>query len=311
MFSFLDLTRGRLGTVPDRTYVLQPILHQRRLPKLCGCGATAAISRARPPPAAAAAGCSATASACSGSRPVSRCTGGSIWRTSPPAAGRGREPLDRAREHVEHVLAPLEATGDERERGRPHRQATALVDRRRHDHVDDPGLVLEQHEDDSLRGRGALASDDHAGDPDLGPVGDPVEPAAEGEPRLELRAQDLERVLAEGDAGRRVVGDDPLPGVERAQIGRCGEGERQRQLGVGVAAPALAAPGDPEPPELVAAGRRAGGDGRAPRRRRPRRAARGSRARSPSARRGRRGRRRGRRARARRPAPRPPRRRSP
>ena len=40
---------------------------------------------------------------------------------------------------------------------------------------------------------------------------------------LELRAQHLERVLAEGDPGRGVVGDDPLPGVERAQVGRRGE----------------------------------------------------------------------------------------
>ena len=51
-------------------------------------------------------------------------------------------------------------------------------------------------------------------------------------PSLELRAQHLDRMLAEGDPGGRVVGDDPLPGVERAQVGRSGEGEGQRQLGV-------------------------------------------------------------------------------
>ena len=45
-----------------------------------------------------------------------------------------------------------------------HDRAVALVDLRRDDQVHLAELVLEQHEDDPLRGRRALARDRHAGD---------------------------------------------------------------------------------------------------------------------------------------------------
>ena len=56
----------------------------------------------------------------------------------------------------------LEAAAREEQRLAADDRAVALVDRRRDDQVHLAVLVLEQHEDDALRGRRALARDRHA-----------------------------------------------------------------------------------------------------------------------------------------------------
>ncbi len=125
-----------------------------RLPKLWAAGATAANSR----------------SATDGVAPGLALGGWlDMANLGRGVIGRG-EPLDRIGDDVDHLLVTLEPAADERERRRSHGQAAALVDRRRHDHVHHPELVLEQHEDDALGRRWALASDDQTGHPHLGPI---------------------------------------------------------------------------------------------------------------------------------------------
>ena len=73
------------------------------------------------------------------------------------------EALDPVHDDVDRSVAGLEAAGGEDERLRAHRQAEAVVHRRRDDQVDRPVLVLEQHERHALGGRGPLAGDHEAG----------------------------------------------------------------------------------------------------------------------------------------------------
>ena len=66
-------------------------------------------------------------------------------------------------------------------------------------------------------------------------------------------------MLAQGDAGRGVVGDDALPRVERPQARGSGQRQGKRELGDWRACALRAAAGDPQPPELVPPRRQAAG----------------------------------------------------
>ena len=57
----------------------------------------------------------------------------------------------------------------------PHRQAVAVVDGGQDDHVRHSRLVLDQQEHDPLRGRRALAGDEHPGDGDRRSIRNPLE----------------------------------------------------------------------------------------------------------------------------------------
>ena len=119
--------------------------------------------------------------------------------------------------------------------------------RRGHDQVDRPVLVLEQHEGHALRGRGPLARDHETGHTHPAGVRVGLEVAARAEVGGQAGAHQLQRVLAEGHAGRAVVGEHPLPGAERPQLGPLVRVERQRQLGPG--RDLDAGHGDPERPQ--------------------------------------------------------------
>ena len=92
-------------------------------------------------------------------------------------------------------------------------------------------LVLEQHERDALGGGGALAGDHQAGHRDRRPSRIALELGARDAASLgQVGPHQLQRVLAQRDAGRAVVGQQPLPDAELAQLGRVVEVERQREL---------------------------------------------------------------------------------
>ena len=81
-------------------------------------------------------------------------------------AGERAEGLDLVDEDVLVAADALEAAAGEQERLAADDRAVGLVDGRRDDQVHLAVLVLEQHEDDALGGRGALAGDGEAGDGD-------------------------------------------------------------------------------------------------------------------------------------------------
>ncbi len=90
-------------------------------------------------------------------------------------------------------------------------RAVALVDRRRDDQVHLAELVLEQHEDDAVRGRRPLAGDGHPGDGHLSPVRMSGTARGSRGRRGQVRAQELHRMDADREARRAVVGEHPLP----------------------------------------------------------------------------------------------------
>ncbi len=106
-----------------------------------------------------------------------------------------------------------------------------VVDLRRDDQVHLPELVLEQHEDDSLGGRRALARDRHAGDRDARPVLLLAEHARRERPVGKVRSEQLERMDADRDARQPVVGEHPLPRGLPRELGRADRRvEREREL---------------------------------------------------------------------------------
>lgn len=84
---------------------------------------------------------------------------------------RDRERDDLAGQDVDHFAAALQAPFHSHVRSGAHSQAALGVDGRRHDHVGNPCLVLQEHEDDALRGSGPLASDHDSRDLQGAPVG--------------------------------------------------------------------------------------------------------------------------------------------
>ncbi len=109
--------------------------------------------------------------------------------------------------------------------------AELLVHGRRDDQVHLAELVLEQHEDDAFCGRRPLAGDDHSGHRHLRPVECQRHVMAREDIGRKVRAQELQRVDADRDARRPVVGEHPLPvGRLREHGGLDRRIERQRQL---------------------------------------------------------------------------------
>ena len=140
------------------------------------------------------------------------------------------EALDAVDEHVGRALAALEAAGGQHERLRANGEPEAVVDRRRHDQVDRPVLVLEQHEGDALRGRRPLSRHDEPRDPHAPPVRMPLELLARPQVPRQIRPHQLERMLPQRDPRRPVVGQHPLPRGERPQLRPLVRIQRQRQL---------------------------------------------------------------------------------
>ena len=89
------------------------------------------------------------------------CAAGSAAPTSRSATARASGPrrLELRDDDVAVLADPLVAAADEEQGLAAHDRAVALVDVRRDDQVDLAELVLEQHEDDALRGRRPLARD--------------------------------------------------------------------------------------------------------------------------------------------------------
>ena len=138
-------------------------------------------------------------------------------------------------------------------------RAVRLVHRRRHDQVELAVLVLEQHEDDAVGRRGALARDDHARHRDVGAVWPLGQLLGREDVGVEVRAQQLQRVQPDRQRGGAVVGEHPLPVGEllesrRRRGGRVeGEGELAVEAAVLRAPGAAAARCQAELPEQLAA----------------------------------------------------------
>src|SRR5207237_4142474 len=72
------------------------------------------------------------------------------------AAGERAEGLELAHDHVPVPAEALELAARQQQGLGSYQRAETLVHGRRHDQVDLPELVLEQHEDDAVRGCGTL-----------------------------------------------------------------------------------------------------------------------------------------------------------
>ena len=114
-------------------------------------------------------------------------------------------------QHVHDPLAALQPAVGDHQRLAAHGQAAALVHRRGHDQVERAVLVLEQHERDALGGGRALAGDHQPGDRDRRAVADRSEVGAGDRVPRQVGAHQLHRVLVQRDAGRAVVGQQPVP----------------------------------------------------------------------------------------------------
>ena len=110
---------------------------------------------------------------------------------------------------------PLEAAADEQQRLAADDRAMALVDLGRDDQVHLAELVLEQHEDDSVRGRRALARDRHAGEGDTAAVRRLVQLVAREHPGGRCGRSSVSGCTSTETLVARVVGEHPLP---RGQI---------------------------------------------------------------------------------------------
>src|SRR6266542_6217619 len=141
---------------------------------------------------------------------------------------QGLEPAD------EHVLVPLhalEAAVREDQRLAADDPAMALVDARRDDQVDRAELVLDQHEDDAVRRRRPLARDRHPGDRDARAVGGAGQLLRREHALGEVRAEQLQRMYADREVRRPVVGEHLLPDRRLGEIGcRRSRVEWEREL---------------------------------------------------------------------------------
>ena len=168
------------------------------------------------------------------------------WRASGPSDVELRD------EQVHVAVVALELAAREQQRLAADDRAVLLVDLRRDDQVRLAVLVLEQHEDDAVRGRRPLARDRHARDLQLRAVRRvEASSAVVATPGGQVRAQQLERMHADRERRVPVVGEHLLPRRLRGQLGDLGRRlERQRELAV-AAADRLAARGHAEPPEQL------------------------------------------------------------
>src|SRR5918996_194760 len=146
------------------------------------------------------------------------------------ATGERAERLELSDEHVPVLTHPLVAAADEDERLGPHRCAMAVVHLRRDDQVHLAELVLDQHEDDPLRGRRPLTGDGHSRERDATAVRLLVELRARERPRREGLAEEGEGMRPHREPRVAVVGEHPLPArqlTERRGLDRRLERERE------------------------------------------------------------------------------------
>src|SRR5206468_7710816 len=119
----------------------------------------------------------------------------------------------------------------EQQRLAAYERAVALVHRRRDDQVHLTQLVLEQHEDDALCGRGTLPCDRHPCHTHTASVTTLSKLVARQHTIRQVWPQQLERVHADGEIRHAVVREHPLPRSLLAQPRRLDRRiERQRQL---------------------------------------------------------------------------------
>jgi hypothetical protein len=104
-------------------------------------------------------------------------------------------------ENVLVALDALEPSAGEDERLAAHDCAVPVVHMRWDDEVHLPELVLEQHEDDPFRGRRTLTRDSHPGDAHSRAMRLISERARRQSALRQMLAQELERMLIDGDAG--------------------------------------------------------------------------------------------------------------
>jgi hypothetical protein len=144
---------------------------------------------------------------------------------------QGDERLELVDDDVLVAAEALELPACEDERLGPDERPEALVDRRRHDQVHLPELVLDEHEDDTVRGRRTLSRDREARDGDERGVPPVPEIAARDDVLRQARPEQRERMRPDGEAGQPVVGEHPLPRRLLGQLRRGGgRVERERQL---------------------------------------------------------------------------------
>src|SRR5687767_12512113 len=132
---------------------------------------------------------------------------------------------------VHHLTIPLESPLHGNERREFHDLGVVLHELTRHDHVDEPELVLEQQEQRAVRRLRTLPHRDESGD------GDRLAAAERRQVRAALRAariqelaQVLHRVPMDARARRRVIEEDRFRFIERARrmAGGAGRGEGKR-----------------------------------------------------------------------------------
>jgi len=128
---------------------------------------------------------------------------------------QGSEPLGA---HGGDVVLPLQRALDQQERLADQGQPVPVEECRAHDHVDEPGLVLEVEEDEALGGAGPLAH--HHRSRHLHPRA-VTEGGQIRRPRhahsQEPPPPERHRMRAEGEAGAVVVGDQTLLRGHRPQ----------------------------------------------------------------------------------------------
>src|SRR6266498_4143296 len=149
------------------------------------------------------------------------------------------------------ALVAFEAAAGEQERLPPDEGPVALVHGGRHDEVHLGVLVLEEHEDDAVRSRGALARDDEAGNGHRAPVLQMLEVEARQDLGGEMRPEELERMHTHREARRAIVGQHPLPRGLLGEVGDLRRGlERESQLPLRAAGSHTRRTwSQPEPPE--------------------------------------------------------------
>ena len=141
------------------------------------------------------------------------------------AAGQGVEGFELPDDHVAVPAEAFELTARQKQRLRAHERTEMLVHRRRDDQVDLAELVLEEHEDDTVRGRRPLARDRHSGhheDPQLVKClggGSPAQGLAR--PGIKRRGHGREgvrAVRAQVSALREVLPQQPIGILVRAAL---------------------------------------------------------------------------------------------
>src|SRR5829696_3452502 len=142
-----------------------------------------------------------------------------------------RQRLELVDEDVLVLLDPFEDSPREDQWLASDDRPVLLVDLRRDDQVHLPVLVFEQHEDDPVRSRRALAGHGHPGHGHPRPVRCQAQVMAGKDTLREVRAHQLHRVDVDREARLAVVGEHLLPLGGLSELGRLrGRVERKSEL---------------------------------------------------------------------------------